>query len=226
MNQVHHYDDRFKELTTYQVSSTLLKFVLSRLEEDIKSSRSQRLIELGCGNGSLFEFFPDDLKNKEFEAIDFSAAAIKNAKSNFTDSKVRYSIEDVLDINIQNTYSIAIDSHLIHCLIGRTEIKKYLKTIYSSLQVGGKFLIETMVSHKNFENKYLIDFEDSILKDEDGLKIRTLFSAREWEELFLESGFRIDYLIFPYGQKMITDSNREEALEFDPDVLQVVLVKD
>ena len=67
--------------------------------------------------------------------------------------------------------------------------------------------------------------------EEDGIysfdrTVRTVIDYLDYEKLFLEIGFKIEFFYIPGGRKFIFSGTREDVHPYDPDVLQVCLVKE
>ena len=140
-------------------------------------------MDLGCGTGRLYEIFKN--KNIDYLGIDFSENLIKIAKEKYGD---RFIVGDILNLpfpdkNFDSVWSIAVLHHIpseelrAHAM---TEIKRVLRP-------RGR-LIATYWNIKSFLRK------DVFIPFHGKKRYYHVFTKRELEKLFEESGFKVEEL--------------------------------
>jgi SAM-dependent methyltransferase len=220
MENSKHYNSSYSKVSKYTLPMSLLSFVRERATgED-----AQEVLEVGCGIGTLYLELKNDLNITNYNALDFSSVAIDEAKKKYHELPINFINADILDFKTAQKFDLIIDSHLLHCLQGRVQIQSYFEKIHSLLNVGGKFICETMIAGKSFMQGDH-DFRDDHLLFENGKIIRTILPHLELEKMILNSGLAIEYFSFPLGVKMIPYGSRNEVMVTDPDVVRFVLKK-
>ena len=217
MSLIENYNESYKNTRTFIANEGLVNFISSRLETYKISEKS--IIEAGCGSGSLLNkiFGP----NNNLIAFDFSKEAIRQAQQKYPN--INFFCEDIIHLKrYDKNIDIIIDSHLIHCLMGQEMVEDYLMNCYNSLIQGGKMFVECMIFSKAFIKKFG-SREDGIYNEEN--IIRTIINYLDYEKIFIKIGFKIDYFYILGGRKFVFSSIRENVMPFDPDVLQVCLIK-
>ncbi len=99
------------------------------------------LLELGCGAGDLTEKLLSHTQN--ITGVDISNTAIQWAKSKT--NIPQFLCQNLLNRNAfpENSFDIAVDSCLMHCIIGNDRIEM-LKNLHFWLKPTGKFILYTM----------------------------------------------------------------------------------
>lgn len=181
----------------------------------------QEALELGCGTGLTFDFFDSHLNST---GLDFSLSAINFAEE---DSSSNFICEDILRFKSDKLWDWVFDSHLLHCLIGETQILQYLNTVFNLLRSGGVFSLELMVQTKDayFDEGYIFNESDSCLY-KDKTPVRTILGARAVEDLILSIGFKIVYLRVDENIKFIPIPGRSESFLHDPDRMRIICLKE
>ena len=205
----------------YILPISLFQLVRRVLELEDSQKPILNLIEIGCGQGTLFSKFLDHGHN--FVGIDISKTAIQRARA--YEKRMPFYCLDVRDIELMDQrFDIFVDSHLLHCLGSLKSVQEYLLKLKSVAKPGARIIIETMVISKGLLKSDSMCSDDGyIIKDLLGVGRRIIFDGRFIENLVLKLGFRIDYMNFPVGAKFVLDGKRVESLESDPDVIQLIL---
>jgi SAM-dependent methyltransferase len=189
-------------------------------------SPDSKFLEIGCGSGSVFEKMDSDAN---YMAIDMSDQAIINATSRLEKTNIKFATLDALNIElIDEKFDVILDSHLIHCLANIYTVESLLNSIHSCLKEDGIYVLETIIANGKFADLYKENHEYKdgyFLGQYPNVGNRIVFEQVFLEKLFVDFGFKIEFLRFPIGSKIIFDSRREEALESDPDVIQLILRK-
>lgn len=180
--------------------------------------------EVGCGHYSVFEK-GDDLvrglsQKNDIYAFDLSSEAISQAPH----SHINYCEADgTLDLP-GGPFAFILDGHFLHGLSSLPEVFQALGVIGKSLIPGGLFVGEVMMAHKNlsFDHDLFFDHEKCVLFHGDR-PIRTILEAREWETLFKEANFEIQYFVCQSSIKMIPQRERTVPMSGDPECLRFVL---
>jgi SAM-dependent methyltransferase len=210
--------------------------------DQIESKGKLSILELGCGDGTLFEkkslteneshFFDITGIDTSFPAIERARERWSKKKKYFHNLNVKFLLENILDEpKNKNFYDIILDSHLYHCLLGKKDQLRAIKNIRMALKKGGIFIMETMVSHKGmkFFRPFIFDKKTSLLFRENNrgnlYPIRTIFSSLENEKLLLENFFEIKYFMVLPHLRIIPDEIRREAFDGDPQCLRVICRK-
>lgn len=97
-----------------QGSKTLLADVLL----EIAAGRSLRLIELGCGNGQLAEYFQERGLNFTYLGVDFSVPLLDAGRQAFSNNPaVRFVQDDVQSLAaVTEKFDVAVYSHVLEML--------------------------------------------------------------------------------------------------------------
>ncbi len=138
--------------------------------KSIENSKSETIIDLGCGTGEIEKFLSENFK--EVIAIDFSKEMIKNAQEkNKNLGNVKFQVADML--KLKNSFgkfdvALAINSIITPNI---KNINKIFRNINKILKKGGKFfcvvpameiyayqslIIAEMESKKNFSYKKML----------------------------------------------------------------------
>jgi len=180
--------------------------------------------ELGCGTRGLFESWEEivDLPQKnDLFGFDLSKVAIKIAQSY---GSLQYQQCD-LSLGVPHgPYHVILDGHFLHCLNGVPEVFQTLGKIKESLAIGGIYIGEVMLAHKylSFETQFEYDVQNNLLY-KNGLPSRVIMDAFEWEDMFLTSGFKIQYFVCQSSIKIIPEDSREIPMNGDPECLRFCL---
>ncbi len=105
--------------------------------EQVKTS--DKVLDLGCGNGRLLEAFSD--KTIDYLGLDNSAELIKLAETNYPDKK--FIVGDVLDLKevADNYYDYIFCLATLQHIPGRELRLKALQEMAGKLKNGGKLII-------------------------------------------------------------------------------------
>jgi len=180
--------------------------------------------ELGSGPYSLFEVGEELIPGLGFKndlmAFDLSNSAIESSPS----EKIKYKVQDITKGLPLGPYAFILDGHFLHCLSSLPELFQTLGMIFNALKPGGLFAGEVMMAHKNlsFDHDLFYDFDTNVLSFE-GRPLRVILWAHEWEQLFIEAGFKIEFFICQSSIKMIPGRKRRIPMSGDPECLRFVL---
>lgn len=175
--------------------------------EELKKyiKNGERVLDLGCGNGRLFELFKG--RNIEYTGVDFSEKLIEKAKEKYGDY---FKVADTFNLpfpdnHFDSIWSIAVFHHIPSKqlrLQALQEIKRILKT-------NGKLIITCWNLYQSNYLKLLfkftlikllggskLDFEDILVPwgKTDVYRYYHAFTRKELKKLFQKAGFKIEEL--------------------------------
>tara|TARA_Y100001970_G_scaffold27317_1_gene33291 strand:+ start:4487 stop:5173 length:687 start_codon:yes stop_codon:yes gene_type:complete len=93
-----------------------------------------KILDFGCGIGSMLKFLKENFKNSEFYAFDESLKSLEHIKLNYPDVNCLY------DLNTIEKFDLIILSNVIHH-VKSSERNNFFKKIYNLLDDNGKLLI-------------------------------------------------------------------------------------
>ena len=93
-----------------------------------------KILDFGCGIGSMLKFLKENFKNSEFYAFDESLKSLEHIKLNYPDVNCLY------DLNTIEKFDLVILSNVIHH-VKSGERNNFFKKIYNLLDDNGKLLI-------------------------------------------------------------------------------------
>ena len=99
--------------TPAQGSNEIIKDIFPKL---IKNKKSPSVLDLGCGNGNLYEYLNLSFKNIKYTGVDFSKPLIEAAKSFY--KQVDFVLCDINNLSkkVKGNYDLIIYSHVIEML--------------------------------------------------------------------------------------------------------------
>lgn len=166
----------------------------------------QNILDLGCGNGRLYEFVRDS-QNVKYIGIDNNKKFVQIAQKNYSSAKFMYGDllkldEKLLGNQIDLLFSIASFHHIPSKMM-RTksiqEIKKVLKkngiliiTVWNIFQKRyRKYILKSLYNYFIQQGKY--DWNDTFIPWSDsGIdRYYHAFTPRELKKLFENNGFEI-----------------------------------
>ncbi len=127
------------------------------------SARSGRVIELGCGTGTILRRV---CRNKySGVGVDVSRTAIAMAREQSGGNNLEFRHGDVcsMDIKKYGKFDIVIDGLCLHCITDSKDRKSYLGNVYKLLEDDGVFILLSMCSPVN--KRLLADkFNEQVLE--------------------------------------------------------------
>lgn len=101
-----------------------------------KKRSNIKILDLGCGSGTLLKHFEDNLTNPSLIGVDFSKELIAIAKKKVKSSK--FVLSDIIDFNPNDKFDIVISTFaLIH--LPTNELEVMINRIYEWLVDDGYF---------------------------------------------------------------------------------------
>ena len=115
---------------------------------------NQSLLDLACGNGEYTRKFRTAGANPVCGS-DFSQGMIELAIAQEQKEPlgIEYSIDDLYNLKETRTFDVVIAVHLIHYMRHESDVERALRSIYTLIRKGGKFV--TFMANPNFDlNKH------------------------------------------------------------------------
>jgi SAM-dependent methyltransferase len=105
-------------LKTYGAPSPGSKQLLLEVIEEQVKGRPVSLLDLGCGNAQLYEFFRDQKLDCDYTGVDVSEPLLQVARSNHEgDSRAHFVTADVNSLEgVGGRFDVAIYSHVLEIL--------------------------------------------------------------------------------------------------------------
>lgn len=169
------------------------------------SNSALTILDIGCGNYSIFEDISNLPGKSSVDAIDFSSNAIKNSPT----SSINYQEISILETESFSKlkYDLIFDSHCLNCITNNDERDIAYRNIFYSLKSGGIFASEMMV--QPIANKVAMPF-------------KKILTAVELEAEILKVGFKIKFFMISQNNVFSTNVDGEEI---KCDLLRIVAQK-
>jgi ubiquinone/menaquinone biosynthesis C-methylase UbiE len=153
--------------------------------EELKSyvKERERVLDLGCGTGRLYEIFKN--KNIDYAGIDFSENLVRIARENYGNMFV---VGDILSLPFSDNYfdSVWAVAVLHHIPMGKLR-KRALSEIKRVLRPGGRIIATYWKIKSFFHRDVFIPFHGK-------KRYYRVFTKRGIGKLFKKSGFEIEEL--------------------------------
>ncbi len=156
--------------------------------EELKKyiKNNERVLDLGCGNGRLFELFKD--KKIKYVGVDFSEKFIKKAREKYGN---HFQVADIFSLPFSDNYFDSVWTIAVFHHIPSQELRlKALKEISRVSKKNGRIIVTCWYLFK-------FPFRKDILLSPKKLKIQRYYHAftkRELKKLFEKTGFKIEEL--------------------------------
>lgn len=180
LNSLEHFNHYYSNASGSQSNASLIDFYRSVVAERLSKSDPE-VLDLGCGNRSIFEDL--NVLKENVIAVDFSDVAIARTP---THSSINYLVVDLTNPKAfgKSKFDLVFDSHCLHCIEGLNEREIALTNIHNSLNDEGIFCAEMMVQKAY---KYV------------SLPFKHVPTALELEKEILDVGFKIVYFLISPG---------------------------
>ncbi len=163
----------------YTKSSSVQQRWARELIRKLNLKGSERLLDIGSGDGKVTAEIASHLPNGSVIGIDSSEDMIKLAQSMFSAdifTNLRFQLNDANNLSFENEFDIIFSNATLHWIFDHRPV---LKGIYKSLKHGGKILLQ-MGGHGNADE--VINALAGMLKKD------------EWRKYF--DGFNFSYGFF------------------------------
>jgi len=151
------YDDTLYILPHYnEVIDSVLAFI------DLPEDTHIRVLDLGCGTGTLIKKIIEKYSNAYVYAVDFSSAMLSVARTKIGECvNVHFFEEDIFKIN-ENKYpyfDLIVSTFVLHNYEGQALYEAIFKKIINLLSVSGKFILGDLIQCEGIEEQ---KYEQSI----------------------------------------------------------------
>ena len=124
---------------------------------------SIRVLDLGCGTGTITETLKEKFKNAKVTCLDLAENMIEMAKIKLNKyDNIEYVIGDFYSLNFSEKYDVIVSSLALHHLATDEDKIEFYKKIYEALDEGGVFYNADVVLGSN---NYLQDLYISKWKE-------------------------------------------------------------
>ena len=205
------FDKNWEKLVykqSLQINRYPFDWIVSSTFNQIKRFNKKKVLELGCGTGNNLRFFRD-LNFKEIIGVDGSKTAIKLAKKNIKNKKIKLIQNDFSKINFKSNYFDLIVDRGSITHNPKKEINQIFDKLYKFLKKDGLFL-STIFSSRHYGN--FIKIKNKSFKDEINSKeglTTSFFNQREIKNLF--SKFKIISLQLEEKKSFIPNNKKNSA---------------
>jgi len=171
--------------------------------KELKFNKNEKILDLGCGNGRLFELFNNKVK---YTGIDISENLVEKAKTKYGN---HFKVGDILSLPFSNEYFDSVWSIAVFHHVPSKELRiKALKEINRVLKKNGELIITCWNLYQPRYYKLLLkfffsklfgsklDFKDVFIpwKRVNVDRYYHAFTKKELKRLFINSGFKIKEL--------------------------------
>jgi len=162
-----------------------------------------KILDLGCGNGRLYEIFKD--KNIDYIGIDISEKLIRLAQTKYPETQ--FLVGDGLDLPFKdNSFDVVYSIAVFHHIPSQALRIQFLKEAKRVLKKDGKIILTVwnLWQRKYFKllvkssllklvNKSKLDWRDLYIPWQNQYqRFHHAFTKRELKKLFIKAGFEIE----------------------------------
>lgn len=142
-----HYENEAKNKSSSSKSTMQDQFIrqleigkISQLLKEILNNNSEKIIEIGCGNGHTIQKLSKIIK-AEFVGVDVNKKMINIAQSK-KNKNYTFKVDDIVNTKIpKNSFDIVFTERCLINLANWETQKKALKNIFSILRPKGRFIM-------------------------------------------------------------------------------------
>lgn len=172
-------------------------------------SEGDNVLDLGCGNGRLYEFLKD--KKIDYTGVDSSEGLLKLAREKYGET-AKFVKGDALNLPFADeSFDKIVSIAVLHHIPSKESRKKFLSEARRVLKKDGLLIISVWNMRQRkyapllIKNAFLkliglsaLDFGDAYLgwNKEKNVRFLHAFGKREFKKLLEESGFSVERLAF------------------------------
>ena len=131
------FDERILKLIPHY--EEMIDALISSIPPD--RNDSIRVMDLGCGTGTISKSLKDKFKNATVTCLDLAQNMIEMARIKLSDYKdIDYITCDFYHFKFPEKYDVIVSSLALHHLLTDDDKKKFYTKIYEALNEGGIFL--------------------------------------------------------------------------------------
>jgi len=153
--EAHEFDELILKLIPYY--EEMINALISSIPFD--SDDSIKVIDLGCGTGTISKSLKEKFKNAHVTCLDLADNMLQMAKIKLNQYKdVEYISGDFYNFGFPEKYEVIISSLALHHLVTDDDKKGFYKKIYNALNQGGVFFnADVVLGSNNYLQHLYID---------------------------------------------------------------------
>ena len=117
-----------------------------------------RVIDLGCGTGTIASRIKDVYPQAQITCVDIAEKMLHIAQTKLGDAGgMRYQLENFEKYEFDSVYDVAVSSLALHHLVNEEDKIKFYKKIYTCLSPGGVFYNADVIlaSNSRLQERYM-----------------------------------------------------------------------
>jgi len=117
-----------------------------------------RVIDLGCGTGTIARRIKDVYPQAQITCVDIAEKMLHIAQTKLGDAGgMRYQLENFETYEFDSVYDVAVSSLALHHLVNEDDKIKFYKKIYNCLSPGGVFYNADVIlaSNSRLQERYM-----------------------------------------------------------------------
>ncbi|MDQ2087998.1 class I SAM-dependent methyltransferase [Herbivorax sp. ANBcel31] len=183
-----HFEDEAKEFD--EIILKLIPYYAQMIEALVLSipfgeKEKFRVIDLGCGTGTISCSIKKKYPNAEITCLDIAENMISISQAKLKEfENINYIINDFYNFNFDKHYDIVISSLALHHLMSDEDKKLFYKKIYNSLTDRGVFYNADVVlaSSEYIQKIYMNKWKEYMLKNVSNEEVENKWLPRYYEE--------------------------------------------
>ena len=118
----------------YKKASAHQKQWGKKLIEELDLEGSERVLDLGCGDGDITAQLAELVPNGLVIGIDASQSMIESAQKNYKAENMRFDLMDINDIDFEDEFDVVFSNATLHWV---KDHRKMLANVFKSLKSKG-----------------------------------------------------------------------------------------
>ncbi|MBL1177499.1 class I SAM-dependent methyltransferase [Pantanalinema sp. GBBB05] len=121
-----------------------------------------RVIDLGCGTGTIARRIKDVYPQAQITCVDIAEKMLQIAQTKLGDSGVRYQLANFEKYEFDSVYDVAVSSLALHHLVDEDDKIKFYKKVYTCLSLGGVFYNADVIlaSNSHLQERYMEKWQE------------------------------------------------------------------